>query len=116
MEELTLWGGGDGSDMCVSRTGTPASSHCPVNTTYSGYKWECVELVNRLYLTKGWIESRWSGNSNTLKNSVPSGLMLQNNAAVSYVNAGDVITYNNVGNSAGHAAILILSQEQQRTS
>ena len=103
---VDVMSGGDGSSMCVSKPGNPAASPCPVNTSYTGEKWQCVELVSRLYITKGWIASRWQGNGNTLKDYIPSGLAKQDNGSVSYVNSGDVITYNNINNSAGHAAII----------
>lgn len=97
---------GDGSNMCISKPGAPATSFCPANTTHTGTKWVCVELVSRLYLTKGWITTRWQGSGNTLKNYVPAGLTLQNNGSISYVNPGDVVTYNNINNTDGHAAIV----------
>ena len=28
-------------------------------SVYAGYEWQCVELVNRLYITRGWITERW---------------------------------------------------------
>lgn len=31
---------------------------------------ECVELVNRLYSTRGWISGAWSGNANQMYGSV----------------------------------------------
>src|SRR6266702_5774269 len=73
-------------------------------STLSGYKWECVEMVNRLYLTKGWTTSTWSGNGNTLVNNVPGDLTEEDNNHISYVNAGDVITLDDGG--FGHAAII----------
>jgi hypothetical protein len=56
-------------------SGVPVYSNgntCTVTNVYdklpnglkSGMKWQCVELVNRLYLTKGWISRTWSGNGN----------------------------------------------------
>lgn len=70
----------------------------------SGTKWECVELVNRLYLTKGWTTNFWTGNGNTMASNVPSGLVKQNNGSISYLNPGDVITLEDGG--YGHAAII----------
>ena len=101
------WLSGTGVNICT--TGDDSDNY--VNnisgiSTLSGLKWECVELVNRLYLTKGWAVAHWSGNGNTLVNSVPSGLIKQNNGAVSYINPGDVITFNYTGDSHGHAAII----------
>jgi hypothetical protein len=61
-------------------------------------------MVNRLYLTKGWTTTTWSGNGNTLVNNVPSGLTKQNDGSVSSLNPGDVITLDDGG--FGHAAII----------
>ncbi len=89
---------------CVAVSGAPGDSHCPKGYVYAGEKWQCVELVNRLYLTKGWTKATWWGNGNTLVNNVPSGLVKQNNGSISYVNPGDVITLNDGG--FGHAGII----------
>lgn len=29
--------------------------------TVFGYAWQCVELVNRLYATRGWFPRLWLG-------------------------------------------------------
>ncbi len=89
---------------CFTKSGGGGGSGCPSGTIYNGDGWQCVELVNRLYLTKGWTTSTWSGNGNTLVNNVPSGLTAQNSGSVSSVNPGDVITLNY--GSYGHAAII----------
>ena len=88
--------------MSFSKT----SSHSPRIEGYdwSGDEWQCVELVNRLYLTKRWTNATWYGNGNTLVNNVPNGLIKQNNGSISYVNPGDVITLN--GYTYGHAGII----------
>jgi len=101
----TGWLSGGGVNICS--TGDDSNNYVNnVNgqSTLSGWKWECVELVNRLYLTKGWATVNWAGNGNTLVNSVPSGLTKQDNGSISYVNAGDVITLNGFTN--GHAAVI----------
>jgi hypothetical protein len=90
---VDVYGGGDGSWNYV-------------NGVQSGFKWQCVELINRLYLTKGWISARWTGNGNTLVNNVPSGLVKQNNGSITYLNPGDVVTMNDNFGGAGHAAIV----------
>src|SRR5438874_2269970 len=45
---------GDGSNVYVNNVNS--------QSTLSGTKWECVEMVNRLYLTKGWTTANWHGN------------------------------------------------------
>lgn len=74
-------------------------------STVSGLKWECVELVNRLYLAKGWITANWPGYGNTLENNVPTGLVKENQNHISYLNPGDVVTLDEA-NTNGHAAII----------
>jgi hypothetical protein len=73
-------------------------------STLSGSKWQCVEMVNRLYLTRGWTTAFWQGNGNTLVNHMPQGLTRHNNRSVSSINPGDVITLDN--GALGHAAIV----------
>lgn len=70
----------------------------------AGDKWQCVELINRLYLSKGWMSSTWYGNGNTLKNSVPSGLNYEANGNVNSLEAGDVVTLDDGG--FGHAGVI----------
>jgi hypothetical protein len=92
---------------CVPVAGAPGDNWCPQGNVYADDEWQCVELVNRLYLTKGWTTSYWKGNgggSQGLIYYLPSGLTDQLNSAISYVNPGDVITLNDGG--AGHAAIV----------
>jgi hypothetical protein len=62
----------DSGANCVTVSGAPGDSHCSAGNVWSGEKWQCVEMVNRLYLTSGWTTATWSGNGNTLVNSVPS--------------------------------------------
>ncbi|MFI6401481.1 CHAP domain-containing protein [Streptomyces sp. NPDC050548] len=99
------WLNGDGVD--IYSNGSSAANENGnnyVNGVLSGTKWQCVEMVNRLYLTKGWTSATWHGNGNTLINNVPSGLSAENNGSISKLDAGDVITLNDGG--YGHAAII----------
>jgi len=89
---------------CVYVSGASGGSGCQKNYVFAADEWQCVELVNRLYLTSGWTTATWSGNGNTLVNNVPSSLTKQNNGSISYVNPGDVITLNY--GTYGHAAII----------
>jgi hypothetical protein len=95
---------GDSSHYCLTISGDPTGSNCPAGQVWTGDKWQCVEMVNRLYLTKKWTNATWMGNGNTLVNNVPSGLIKQNNGSISYVNIGDVITLDDGG--FGHAGII----------
>lgn len=106
---------GDGTNACAAVSGAGADSHCTSygssGYVWSGTKWQCVEMVNRLYLTKGWTTATWYGNgggSDALTNSnhVPGGITVQNNGSISYINAGDVISLNNRNDDAGHAGII----------
>ncbi len=92
------------TNVCVPVTGAPAGT-CSAGSALSGTEWQCVELVNRLYLTNGWISSHWYGNGDTLINNLPSNLTDQLNGAISYINPGDAITLT-YGTGPGHAAII----------
>lgn len=61
----------------------------------AGGEWQCVELVNRLYLTKGWITSHWHGNGNELSDpgNLPPGLTAQAEGHITSIVPGDVVTY-----------------------
>ncbi len=115
---------GDDSVMCVSVARASGGSGCAVGTVRSGTKWQCVEMVNRLYLTKAWTTTTWSGNGNTLVNSVPSGLTKEDNNSISFINPGDVITLdddgyghaaivNSIVSSGGHTTVNIVNQNTQ---
>jgi hypothetical protein len=91
-------------NSCVPVSGAAATTHCSAGNVWAGDKWQCVEMINRLYLTKGWTSATWFGNGNTLKDNLPDGLTAQNNGAVSSLSAGDVITLNDGGD--GHAGII----------
>jgi hypothetical protein len=63
----------------------------------SGEEWQCVELPDRLYLTKGWISRTWEGNAGyEFFNDAPPGpggvpLLKQRQGSITYVGPGDVI-------------------------
>lgn len=66
-----------------------------VNGVESGEKWQCAKLVNRPYLTEGWINKAWRGNAGQpLWNSTPTLLSKQANGSVSYLGPGDVVVIN----------------------
>ena len=103
---VDVMSGGDGTYNCVTVNGGTGGFGCSSGTVPSGEKWQCVELVNRLYLTKGWITSRWAGNGDTLVNSVPSGLITEYQNHISYIHLGDVVTLSGGTDGNGHAAII----------
>jgi CHAP domain len=79
---------------------------CGTTTTPSGIKWQCVELFNRLYMTKGWISSRWAGNGNSLYTigTLPTGFTKEDNTHTTFINPGDAITFDD--GSFGHVAMV----------
>jgi uncharacterized protein YfiM (DUF2279 family) len=87
-----------------------ASGLSSVNGHEAGEKWQCVELVNRLYLTKGWIANTWRGDAGpNFFDNAPGNLTKQADGAVSYLGPGDVIDvgeYLNGSYIGGHVVIV----------
>ncbi len=112
----TSWLNGNGVDVYsnypnqgVSNAGVACGTENYVNGVLSGYQWECVELVNRLYLTNGWIKSNWYGNgggSMGMYNYVPSNLTKEPQGSISFVAPGDAVMFNVSGSTEGHVAIV----------
>ncbi len=73
-------------------------------STLAGEEWQCVELINRLYLSKGWISGTWFGNGNQLYANAPSNLSKEGEGSITYLNPGDVVALD--GGESGHAAIV----------
>jgi hypothetical protein len=86
---------------CLHSTRTPLG-----RVVVDGYEWQCVELVDRLYLSKGWIESAWLGNGDEMYRDAPRGLSRQPQGHITFVHPGDVISFNAPGGGAGHAAVI----------
>lgn len=74
-------------------------------STQTGIEWQCVELVNRLYIAKGWITSTWTGNGNQLYANAPTSLTKQANGSITNLAVGDVLSMSN-GSGFGHAAVV----------
>jgi CHAP domain len=103
----TSWLSGVGVDVNSNGsqvTYTPNKPNNTVNGIVSGEEWQCVEMVNRLYLTKGWTTATWTGSGNTLINNMPSGLTKENDGSIHSLSPGDVITLDDGG--FGHAGII----------
>ena len=69
------------------------------NGQEAGLEWQCAELINRLYLTRGWIKApssrnqvSWPGDAGpAFYRGAPGNLAKQANGSVSYLGPGDVI-------------------------
>ncbi|HKX72800.1 MAG TPA: CHAP domain-containing protein [Candidatus Saccharimonadales bacterium] len=102
------WLGGDGVNV-YSNDGNFDSNMADtnyVNGVQSGYRWQCVELVNRLYLTRGWTSTWWSGNGYQMLDSAPAHLAKSANGAIQAINPGDVIVLGGGWLNFGHVAIV----------
>ncbi len=108
------WLGGNGVNVYSNGgdegTGVSCGGTSTVNGVTAGSEWQCVELVNRLYLTRGWISSTWSGDGDTLYANAPGNLTKQPNGSVSDLGPGDVLSINVDDNGSpldgGHALIV----------
>jgi FG-GAP-like repeat len=105
---VDIMSGGDSSHSCVSVSGAPGQTQCnnTAGQVYAGDKWQCVEMINRLYLAKRWTTTTWWGNGNTLINDLSnhSGLTDELQDHISRVNAGDAVTENH--STDGHAGVI----------
>lgn len=112
----TDWLGGSGVDVKANNC-TAENNSGPSNVMnsankqiYAGEMWQCVELVNRLYLSKGWISDTWWGNGDTLKDNLLPGLTYQTNGSVDSLSPGDIITLDNRSvaepDAPGHAMVV----------
>ena len=103
---------GQGVD-CVDPSGTPEnsvpSSLPGVGNVVTGEEWQCTELVNRLYVTKGWIAATWHGNggdsaegaNDSMYDLAPTGLFKQPNGSITYLGPGDVVSENSFTATTG---------------
>ena len=74
---------------CSNSTTTPSGK-----VVATGTEWQCVELVNRLYLSKGWISTRWVGNGNSMYSTAPSNFQKQAQGSITHLSPGDVVSVN----------------------
>lgn len=105
------WLGGNGVDVysngasSSNDAGRSYVTNSAGQSVYAGEKWQCVELVNRLYLTRGWISSTWWGNGNQLYANAPSGLSKDPQGSISSISPGDVVSFD-YSERLGHAAVV----------
>jgi len=107
----SAWLGGYGVDVFSNGPDAGTGSSCGgisyVNGVVSGEEWQCVELVDRLYLTRGWISATWFGNGADMYASAPSGLSKQPQGSISFLSPGDVVSYESPGGvEPGHVGIV----------
>jgi putative Ig domain-containing protein len=118
----TAWLGGAGVDVESNGpdqgTGTSCGGTNTVNGIVSGFEWQCVELINRLYITRGWIGATWHGNggdsspgsNDSMFDRAPGSLSKQPNGSISFVAPGDVVSinvyHNGVFQPDGHVLIV----------
>src|SRR5438445_2095481 len=108
------WMGGIGVDIRSNGpyTGTEASCR-PLATDLSGplpqwgFGWQCVELVNRLYMTRGWITATWPGNGADMYTLAPASLSKELQGSVQGLAPGDVVVFGgDLSPGAGHVAVV----------
>lgn len=98
------WLGGAGVDV-VSNGGS--TYDCPggvCQTNGYGIKWQCVELVNRLVMSKGWSGRIW-GNAWAIYGNAPAASYDKHPAGDGYSPVpGDIMVWG--GSSYGHVAVV----------
>jgi hypothetical protein len=87
-----------------------SSSGSTVNGINAGEEWQCVEFINRLYITNGWIDSNWPGSAGpAFFDNAPSSLSKQTDGSVSYLGPGDIVIIDvsdNGVDDGGHALVV----------
>lgn len=109
------WLGGGGVDVMSNGADQGTGKQCSkalsrVGPVTAGERWQCVELVNRLYLTRGWIASAWNGDGGELFATAPGNLAKQANGSITSVSPGDVVSIRERHNGKlrphGHVAVI----------
>lgn len=110
------WLSGNGVDVYsngASVDDDAGNSYVTVNGTsvLAGEEWQCVELINRLYLTHDWITGHWHGNGEDLYANAPSNLTKEANGSITQIAPGDVLSLgdDNTGTTnddGGHATVV----------
>jgi hypothetical protein len=105
------------ASSCTATKSAPDGLTSWVGGVNAGLEWQCVEFINRLYLTRGWITGQkggttpaWPGNAGpAFYDNAPSNLSRQRNGSVSYLGPGDVVIINVFHNGhadGGHALVV----------
>ena len=108
------WLGGIGVDIRSNGVDTGTVLSCRSDSTNLtgdlpqwGAGWQCVELVNRLYLSRGWITATWAGNAGDLYNTAPSNLVKELQGSIKGLSLGDVVVFgNDIPPAYGHVAVV----------
>lgn len=105
------WLDGEGVDVFSNGADGGSGDSCGgtsyVGKVVSGEQWQCVELIDRLYLTRGWISETWFGNGADMYSLAPGNLARQPQGSISFLSPGDVISYESPGGvEPGHAGIV----------
>jgi CHAP domain len=109
------WLGGKGVDVKSNGVDQGTGKQCSralstVGGVIAGQRWQCVELVNRLYLTRGWIRSAWIGDGGRLFATAPANLAKDANGSIRSVSPGDVVSirerHNGKPRPYGHVAVI----------
>jgi len=105
------WLGGNGVDVLSNGADAGTGSSCGgvfrVGKIVTGEEWQCVELVDRLYVERGWIGATWNGNGADMYATAPGGLAKQPQGSISFLSPGDVVSYQSPGGvEPGHAGIV----------
>jgi surface antigen len=97
------WFGGRGVDVVSNGAGYDCPGGYCTSYTY-GIKWQCVELVNRFLMTRGW-SGRIYGDAKYIYANAPTSSFDKHPAGDGYVPvAGDVMVWG--GNKYGHVAVV----------
>lgn len=94
------WLGGQGVNVRSNGSAEGTGGDCSSALSYvdgvlAGRSWQCAELVNRLYLDRGWITTTWLGNAGAdMWTKAPANLTKQAEGSVSYLGGGDVVDIN----------------------
>ena len=112
-------GWGCAAQRCPTPPGVTAA-RVPHIPGVAGEEWQCAELVNRLYLTKGWITSHWKGDAGEpMWDQTPANLASgkQAEGSVSYLGPGDVVfinVYYDGSYDEGHALVVNVNSKVTR--
>ena len=112
------WMGGNGVNACsmTGTYGTDYNSSCGGQSAI-GSAWQCVELAQRLYYTRGWFTANggyfWDGHTNIghayqiWSDASAMGMSTQANGSITSIVPGDMIIHDvGTGGSDGHVAIV----------